>query len=108
MWSGFTGSLAFRANFFWMFFSVEVPHILTRSSEQYTNADILKLLMRGFSSLDGMPYAVSRAKCTPNFIAHIADPDMEQMSTGTANFFSGGLASFVFWGMGIPADNVKK
>ncbi|EKM83528.1 hypothetical protein AGABI1DRAFT_50734 [Agaricus bisporus var. burnettii JB137-S8] len=67
MWSGFTGSLAFRANFFWMFFSVE-------------------LLMRGFSSLDGMPYA---------------------MSTGTANFFSGGLASFVFWGMGIPADNVK-
>jgi solute carrier family 25 carnitine/acylcarnitine transporter 20/29 len=24
MWSGFTGSLAFRSNFFWMFLSVEV------------------------------------------------------------------------------------
>jgi len=24
LWSGFTGSLIFRANFFWMFLSVEV------------------------------------------------------------------------------------
>ncbi|EEB90344.1 hypothetical protein MPER_11460 [Moniliophthora perniciosa FA553] len=37
LWSGFTGSVAFRANFFWMFSSVEV-------------------LMRGFSQLEGTPY----------------------------------------------------
>ncbi|KIP11405.1 hypothetical protein PHLGIDRAFT_27892 [Phlebiopsis gigantea 11061_1 CR5-6] len=43
-------------------------------------------LMRGFSSLDGTPY---------------------QISTGTANFLSGGLGSFAFWFMAIPADNVK-
>ncbi|KAF9455111.1 mitochondrial carrier [Macrolepiota fuliginosa MF-IS2] len=67
MWSGLTGSLAFRSNFFWMFLSVEV-------------------LMRSFSRLEGTPYA---------------------MSTGTANFLSGGFASFVYWGMAIPADNVK-
>lgn len=30
------------------------------------------------------------------------------MSTGTANFISGGLGSFAFWFMAIPADNVKK
>ncbi|KAJ3572516.1 hypothetical protein NP233_g3028 [Leucocoprinus birnbaumii] len=67
MWSGFTGSLAFRANFFWMFLSVEA-------------------LMRGFSRLEGTPYS---------------------MTTGTANFLSGGFASFVYWGMAIPADNIK-
>ncbi|KXN83847.1 Mitochondrial substrate carrier family protein S [Leucoagaricus sp. SymC.cos] len=67
MWSGFTGSLAFRANFFWMFLSVEA-------------------LMRGFSRLEGTPYS---------------------MSTGTANFLSGGFASFIYWGMAIPADNIK-
>ncbi|KAL9715865.1 hypothetical protein Ac2012v2_000308 [Leucoagaricus gongylophorus] len=62
IWSGFTGSLIFRANFFWMFLSVEA-------------------LMRGFSHLE--------------------------ISTGTANFLSGGFASFVYWGMAIPADNIK-
>ncbi|KAM5531708.1 hypothetical protein V8D89_014628 [Ganoderma adspersum] len=67
LWSGFTGSLAFRTNFLWMFGSFEV-------------------LMRGFSRLDGTSYAVS---------------------TPTANFLSGGLASFVYWIMAIPADNVK-
>ena len=41
LWSGFTGSLAFRSNFLWMFGSFEV-------------------LMRSFSKLDGTPYAVSR------------------------------------------------
>ncbi|KAK7694768.1 hypothetical protein QCA50_001956 [Cerrena zonata] len=30
-----------------------------------------------------------------------------EMSTGTANFISGGLGSFAFWFMAIPADNVK-
>ncbi|KAF7796397.1 hypothetical protein EIP86_007574 [Pleurotus ostreatoroseus] len=30
------------------------------------------------------------------------------MNTGTANFLSGGLSSFAFWTMGIPADNIKK
>lgn len=31
-----------------------------------------------------------------------------KMSTGLANFISGGLGAFVFWIMAIPADNVKK
>lgn len=30
------------------------------------------------------------------------------MSTGLANFLSGGLSSFAFWSMAIPADNIKK
>ena len=30
------------------------------------------------------------------------------MSTATANFWSGGLGSFAFWGIAIPADNLKK
>ncbi|GJJ14214.1 hypothetical protein Clacol_008476 [Clathrus columnatus] len=30
-----------------------------------------------------------------------------EMSTGTANFISGGLASFLFWFTAIPSDNVK-
>jgi len=67
LWSGFTGSLAFRSNFFWMFLSFEV-------------------LMRSFSRLAGTPY---------------------EISTGTANFLSGGLGSFAFWAMGIPFDNIK-
>lgn len=67
LWSGLTGSLAFRSNFFWMFLTFEA-------------------LMRGFSRLTGSPY---------------------EISTGTANFLSGGLASFAFWGMAIPADNIK-
>ena len=45
LWSGFTGSLAFRSNFLWMFGSFEV-------------------LMRSFSKLDGTPYAVSRGRTT--------------------------------------------
>lgn len=67
MYSGFTGSLAFRVNFFWMFLSIEA-------------------LMRGFSKLSGTRF---------------------EISTGLANFLSGGLASFSFWIMAIPADNVK-
>lgn len=67
LWSGFTGSLAFRSNFFWMFLSFEA-------------------LMRGFSKLEGTAY---------------------QISTGSSNFFAGGLGSFVFWGMAIPFDNIK-
>lgn len=67
LWSGFTGSLAFRSNFFWMFLSFEA-------------------LMRGFSRLTGTPY---------------------EISTGSANFIAGGLGAFAFWGMAIPADNVK-
>ncbi|KAI0756881.1 mitochondrial carrier [Daedaleopsis nitida] len=67
LWTGFTGSLAFRSNFFWMFGSFEA-------------------LMRGFAKLDGTPYAVS---------------------VPTANFLSGGLASFLYWIMAIPADNIK-
>jgi len=42
--------------------------------------------MRNFSSLQGTRF---------------------EMSTGTANFLSGGLGSFAFWFMAIPADNVK-
>jgi len=67
LWAGFTGSLAFRANFCWMFASFEV-------------------LMRGFSKLQGTPF---------------------EISTGTANFLSGGLGSYSYWFMAIPADNIK-
>jgi len=42
--------------------------------------------MRGFSQLAGTRY---------------------EISTGSANFISGGLGSFAFWAMAIPADNVK-
>jgi len=42
--------------------------------------------MRGFSSLEGTPF---------------------EISTGTANFLSGGLGSYAFWFLAIPADNVK-
>ncbi|OBZ78604.1 Mitochondrial substrate carrier family protein S [Grifola frondosa] len=68
LWTGFTGSLACRSNFLWMFLSFEA-------------------LMRGFATLQGTPY---------------------EISTPVANFLSGGLASFAFWMMAIPADNVKK
>ncbi|KAF9076201.1 mitochondrial carrier [Rhodocollybia butyracea] len=67
LWSGFTGSVAFRCNFFWMFLSFEG-------------------LMRTFSNLKGTSF---------------------EMSTGTANFLSGGLGSFVFWFCAMPADNIK-
>ncbi|EKM61131.1 uncharacterized protein PHACADRAFT_204284 [Phanerochaete carnosa HHB-10118-sp] len=67
LWTGFTGSMTFRANFLWMFLSFEA-------------------LMRSFTKLDGTRF---------------------QMSTGTANFLSGGLSSFAFWFMAIPADNIK-
>lgn len=30
-----------------------------------------------------------------------------EMSTASANFWSGGLGSFAFWGVSIPADNLK-
>ncbi|TFK77172.1 mitochondrial carrier [Pluteus cervinus] len=67
MWSGLTGSLAFRSNFFWMFLSFEA-------------------LMRVLSQTQGSRF---------------------EISTGAANFISGGLGSFAFWIMAIPADNVK-
>ncbi|KAI0082268.1 mitochondrial carrier [Panus rudis PR-1116 ss-1] len=67
LWTGFAGSLAFRANFLWMFGSFEA-------------------LMRTCSKLEGTSF---------------------EMSTGTANFISGGLGSFAFWFMAIPADNIK-
>ncbi|KAJ4486037.1 mitochondrial carrier [Lentinula aciculospora] len=67
LWSGFTGSVAFRLNFGFMFLSFES-------------------LMRASSTLNGTPF---------------------EMSTGTANFISGGLGSFVFWIFAMPADNIK-
>ncbi|KAF8807322.1 mitochondrial carrier [Phlegmacium glaucopus] len=45
LWSGFTGSLAFRSNFFWMFLSFEV-------------------LMRSFSQLAGTPFEISTGAAT--------------------------------------------
>ncbi|KAI0669786.1 mitochondrial carrier [Trametes maxima] len=84
LWTGFTGSLAFRSNFFWMFGGFEA-------------------LMRGFSKLDGTPYAVS----LPLYVAVDAAAHSEEVSTPTANFLSGGLASFGYWIMAIPADNIK-
>ncbi|EJD04000.1 mitochondrial carrier, partial [Fomitiporia mediterranea MF3/22] len=67
LWTGLTGSLLFRSNFFWMFMSYEV-------------------LMRGFGRLEGTQF---------------------EISDGLSTFMSGGLASFGFWFMAIPADNVK-
>ncbi|OCH96048.1 mitochondrial carrier [Obba rivulosa] len=67
LWTGFTGSLGFRSNFFWMFLSFEA-------------------LMRSFSKLRGTRY---------------------EISTPFANFLSGGLGSFAFWFMAMPADNIK-
>jgi len=67
LWRGFTGSLAFRSGFFFMFLSFEA-------------------LMRAFSGFQGTRL---------------------EMSTATANFWSGGLGSFAFWGVAIPADNLK-
>ncbi|KAG6862400.1 hypothetical protein C0995_011840 [Termitomyces sp. Mi166 len=81
MWSGFTGSLAFRSNFFWMFLSFEA-------------------FMRSFSRLAGTPYEVI-LRYSESCLAF-------NISTGAANFISGGLSAFAFWGMAIPADNVKK
>ncbi|THH08166.1 hypothetical protein EW146_g9084 [Bondarzewia mesenterica] len=37
-----------------------------------------------------------------------SDCALARMSTGHANFLSGGLASLVYWVMAIPTDNVKK
>lgn len=67
LWTGLSGSLAFRSNFAWFFLSFEA-------------------FMRGFSSLKGTDF---------------------EIGTGTANFLSGGLASFAFWIMAMPADNIK-
>ena len=62
-------------------------------------------LMRGFSKLDGTPYAV-RLDLSTSCSEH--EIDATQISTPMANFLSGGLASFVYWIMAIPADNIKK
>lgn len=67
LYRGLAGSLAFRANFFWMFMSIEA-------------------MMREVGRLEGTGFA---------------------MTEGTANFICGGLGSFAFWFMAIPADNVK-
>ncbi|KAH9944287.1 mitochondrial carrier, partial [Epithele typhae] len=64
LWTGFTGSLAFRSNFFWMFGSVEVR----------------TALISRYNSLSPNAYTT---------------------------FLSGGFASFAFWFMAIPADNIK-
>lgn len=37
LWSGFTGSLAFRSNFFWMFLSFEVRQRYYIKSARYSN-----------------------------------------------------------------------
>lgn len=59
--------------------------------------------MRAFGRLDGTPYQVSiwilgKKRCLKNY----------KLSTGLANFLSGGLASFVYWLAAIPHDNAKK
>lgn len=45
-----------------------------------------EVFMRGFTKLQGTAY---------------------EIATGPANFLAGGLSSFAFWIMAIPADNVK-
>ena len=60
--------------------------------------------MRHFSRLTGTPFEVNQFA----FQILYANNAEIQISTGTSNFLAGGLASFVYWGMAIPADNVKK
>lgn len=58
--------------------------------------------MRAFTQLAGTRYEVGG-------LGHASWPSyLVQISTGSANFISGGLGSFAFWIMAIPADNVKK
>lgn len=57
LWTGFTGSLAFRSNFLWMFFSFEV-RILFLSLTVIVSSPTVKALMRGFSHLEGTKYEV--------------------------------------------------
>jgi solute carrier family 25 carnitine/acylcarnitine transporter 20/29 len=85
LWTGFTGSLAFRAQFFWMFGSIEVGYNIDWSDA--CELIYLQVLMRSFARLKGTPYELG-----------------PEMST----FFAGGLGSFVFWAFGISPDNVKK
>jgi solute carrier family 25 carnitine/acylcarnitine transporter 20/29 len=104
MWSGFTGSLAFRSNFFWMFLSFEVSQPCVFISELnliYTP----KALMRSFSRLAGTPFEVLVRDSETLYTECLT---RIKISTGSANFISGGLGAFAFWGMAIPADNVKK
>ena len=63
--------------------------------------------MRHFSRLRGTPFEVNQSavQIVQTFYTNNAS---NKISTGLANFLSGGLASFVYWVMAIPADNVKK
>lgn len=67
LWSGLTGSLAFRSNFFWMFLSFEVSE--GNLDIKWVLADrhlhCAKVLMRGFSRLDGTVYEVINAHLRP-------------------------------------------
>ncbi|TFY83999.1 hypothetical protein EWM64_g1 [Hericium alpestre] len=82
-WSALPASLIYRSNFFWMFGSFEVCAQAPVSSL----AESLGL---------PRPYRAD-SRC----IAIL------QMSTGHANFLSGGFCSLIYWIMAIPADNVK-
>lgn len=50
MWSGFTGSLAFRSNFFWMFSSFEVGWFIS-SGNVVIDLNSLQALMRILSQI---------------------------------------------------------
>ena len=62
--------------------------------------------MRCFSRLVGTSYEV----CLKRILQPITVTSIDrlQIRTSTANFLSGGLGSFAFWGMAIPVDNIKK
>lgn len=63
-------------------------------------------LMRGFARFKDTPLEV-RLTCFGWLFTPVKTYVL-QVSTGTANFLSGGLASFAFWVFAIPADNIKK
>jgi len=108
LWSGFTGSLVFRSNFFWMFLSVEVrisfSLVIAPAGIEFShgssadfNASFLDLCW------DPIRGILFKRILIRSFLTHPS-----KISTGTAHFLSGGLGSFVFWGMGIPFDNIKR
>ena len=66
-----------------------------------------KILMRAFNGLSGTRFEVRQG-------FHIRVMQLtrfsfsNQINEWLSTFMSGGLSSFSYWFMGIPADNIKK
>jgi solute carrier family 25 (mitochondrial carnitine/acylcarnitine transporter), member 20/29 len=106
LWNGFTGSLAFRANFLWMFLGFEVMFLNSGKNENHFAKNDSRHSCVGFQRWMVLDFRSVHCRFAEH--TQLNSDIFLQMSTGTANFLSGGLASFGFWIMGIPADNIKK